>query len=330
MPPGQRVCLGQRTVLIRTDQTQVHSRYLLYLLLTPYMRHQLSSHSDGSTVPHLNMSDIRSLSVPQLPSLSEQIAIADTLGALDDKIELNRRMNQTLEAMAQALFKSWFVDLDPVRAKAEGRPPAGMDAETAALFPDSFEDSVLGEIPRGWRIAKVSEVLELAYGKALRGSVRRAGSVPVYGSNGQIGYHDAPLVRGPGIVVGRKGNPGVVIWAHEDFFPIDTTFFVVPRDPSDGLHYLFHALRAMDLQSLGADSAVPGLNRNIAYLSDMLVPVPAVSHAFSRLVSMLADRNEMNEDENRTLAAIRDALLPKLLPGDIRVKEAETMAGAAL
>jgi len=96
-----------------------------------------------------------------LPPLPEQRAIAHILGTLDDKIELNRRMNETLEGIARALFKSWFVDFDPVRAKAQGRQPAGMDAETAALFPDGFEDSPLGEIPRGWRVGKIGEVAAL-------------------------------------------------------------------------------------------------------------------------------------------------------------------------
>jgi len=105
--------------------------------------------SRGIDSSSLNMSDIRNFDIPEPPPLPEQRAIARILGTLDDKIELNRRMNETLEAMARALFKSWFVDFDPVRAKAEGREPAGMDAETAALFPDSFEETELGEVPKG-------------------------------------------------------------------------------------------------------------------------------------------------------------------------------------
>ena len=161
------------------------------------------------------------------------------LGTLDDKIELNGRINERLEEMARALFKSWFVDFDPVRAKMEGRwrrgeSFPGLPADLYDLFPDRLAPSELGEIPEGWEVKELGELVELAYGKALRADDRKGGSVPVYGSNGQVGWHDEGLVAGPGIVVGRKGNPGVVTWAHSDFFPIDTAFYVV-NPPKEGV-----------------------------------------------------------------------------------------------
>jgi len=114
-------------------------------------------------VPHINLGILRDILVP-LPPINEQRAIAHILGTLDDKIELNRRMNETLEALARALFKSWFVNFDPVRAKMKGLQPTGMDAETAALFPDSFEDSALGEIPKGWRITSIGDAVKVLGG----------------------------------------------------------------------------------------------------------------------------------------------------------------------
>ncbi|MEQ8757074.1 MAG: restriction endonuclease subunit S [Coleofasciculus sp. G1-WW12-02] len=158
IPSNQRACLGQRTVLIRTNEQKINSRYLLYLLLTPEMRHEMSCRAEGSTVPHLNMSDIRGLEIPEPPPLPEQKTIAHILGTLDDKIELNQQMNRTLEAIARAIFKSWFVNFDPVRAKMEGRQPVGMDAATAHLFPDSFEDSALGKIPKGWGVGTLADI----------------------------------------------------------------------------------------------------------------------------------------------------------------------------
>ena len=186
-------------------------------------------------------------------------------------------MNETLEAMAQALFKSWFVDFDPVRAKMEGRwrrgeSLPGLSAEHYDLFPDRLVDSELGEVPEGWGVKGLGELVELAYGKALRAADRKGGPVPVYGSNGQVGWHDKGLVAGPGIVVGRKGNPGVVTWAHSDFFPIDTAFYVVPRGENEEMSFLFFALTSHELSSVSADSAVPGLNRNLAYMNRQLVP----------------------------------------------------------
>jgi type I restriction enzyme S subunit len=138
-----------------------------------------------------------------------------------------------------------------------------------------------------------------------------------------VGWHDEYLVRGPGIVVGRKGNPGTVTWVPTDFFPIDTTFYVVPKQSADGMHYLFHSLRQQDLASLGADSAVPGLNRNMAYMSDVLLPPEPVIAAFEGYGCALSARLHANDVESRTLAELRDTLLPKLLSGQVRVKGAE-------
>jgi len=152
-------------------------------------------------------------------------------------------MNATLEAMARALFKSWFVDFGPVRAKAEGRD-TGLPREIADLFPDGFEESAVGEAPKGWKVKTLGELLDLAYGKALKEDNRQPGAVPVYGSNGQVGWHIEKLVSGPGIVVGRKGNPGIVTWSPIDFFPIDTTFYVVPKETLRSLHFMFYALQA--------------------------------------------------------------------------------------
>ena len=267
--------------------------FYFYFYRSPAGRHELLKNASQVGTPGIAtpLTSLRATRVP-LPPLPEQRAIAAVLGALDDKIELNRRMNDTLEALAQSLFKSWFVD-----------------ATQSAL-------------PKGWRESTIGELCEFAYGKALKAETRRAGSIPVYGSNGRVGWHHEALVKGPGIVVGRKGNPGIVIWSPTDFFPIDTTFYVVPKGECRSLYFLFHALRAHDLASLGADSAVPGLNRNMAYVSKEVLPPAYVQEAFDKQVRPLFERVHHNNEESRTLAALRDALLPKLLSGELSVKEA--------
>ena len=277
------------------------------------------AYSDKAAVPGLNRNDLHTEQV-WLPPLDDQRAIAHILGTLDDRIELNRRMNETLEAMARALFKSWFVDFDPVRAKAEGRDP-GLSQPLADLFPDSFADSVLGEIPRGWEVKALGDLLELAYGKALKAKDRRDGGIPVYGSNGQVGWHDERLVTGPGIVVGRKGNPGIATWVQTDFFPIDTTFYVVPKASCRSLAFLFHVLRTHDLALLGADSAVPGLNRNLAYMSLQALPPAPLRDHFDHLASALSQREHQANAKGRSLAALRHTLLPKLISGELRVED---------
>jgi type I restriction enzyme, S subunit len=152
--------------------------------------------------------------------------------------------------------------------------------------------------------------------------LRRDGDVPVYGSNGQVGRHDERLVAGPGIVVGRKGTAGVVTWAPTDFFVIDTAFYVVPRAPCRSLHFLLHALQTHDLASLGADSAVPGLTRDLAYMSAQVVAPRPLLDRFDAYASLLVEHVHQCNEQSRTLAALRDTLLPKLLSGELRARDA--------
>ena len=315
----ERYVVSQRQFYLRCDEDQVLPEFITMYFKSPEGQHQLLANTSQVGVPAIAqpVTYLRTI-VVSLPPLEEQRAIARVLGALDDKIELNRRLSETLEEMARALFRSWFVDFDPVRAKAESRP-SGLPPDLDALFPASFEASELGEIPAGWEVKALGEIVELAYGKALRAQDRRLGTTPVYGSNGQVGWHDEKLVDGPGIVVGRKGNPGLVRWVPTDFYPIDTTFYVVPRESTPGVHFLFYALEWQNLPSIAADSAVPGLNRNLAYMSRQVVPPgPIVEHFTDSVGDTLARSHCLNE-EARTLAMLRDVLLPRLVSGKFRV-----------
>jgi type I restriction enzyme S subunit len=286
--PFDRYIISQSQMKLSVDATQADPLFLYYIFTTAEQQEHILRNAIQTGVPHTNLQHLRETPL-RLPPLSEQRAIAGVLGALDDKMELNRRMNETLEAIAQAEFR---------RMMAEGEKKSG-------------------------RVEKLGDLIELAYGDALKEEKRRAGSIPVFGSNGQIGWHDQSLVKGPGIVVGRKGNPGIVTWSHTDFFPIDTTFYVVPKGDCRSLYFLYYALRDQDLASLGADSAVPGLNRNMAYLSEQIVPPTSVLEQFDKVAAPLYARIHANDEESRTLAGLRDALLPKLLSGAIRVKNAE-------
>jgi type I restriction enzyme S subunit len=172
--------------------------------------------------------------------------------------------------------------------------------------------------------------MQLAYDKGLKEENRKPGLIPVYGSNGQVGWHDEALASGPGIIVGQKGNPGIVSWAPSDFFAIDTTFYVVPKDKCRSLHFIFYALSGHGLPSLAADSAVPGLNRNFVYANLQVIPPRSILEVFDRLVRPYFDRRYQNELESRTLAALRDTLLPKLISGELRVKDAERFIGRVI
>jgi type I restriction enzyme, S subunit len=330
VPAGatQRLVISQSQMKLTVDRQKADPLFVYYLFCDPIQQNYLQRNAIHTGVPHTNLSILRKVPL-RIPSLGTQRAIAHILGTLDDKIELNRRMSETLEAMARALFKSWFVDFDPVRAKAEGRDP-GLPQPLADLFPARLVDSELGEIPEGWEVLPLGDLLELAYGKALTAENRLAGIVPVYGSNGQVGWHDKRLALGPGIVVGRKGNPGVVTWAPTDFFVIDTAFYVVPKALCSSLHFLFHALRLHDLASIGADSAVPGLNRNLAYMNIQVFPHRSILDRFDTLVTPTAKRVGRLEEESRTHAALRDTLLPKLISGELRVQDAEKFVERAV
>jgi type I restriction enzyme S subunit len=316
---GWNVARAVGVIPVRKDPG---SLWVSICLRSAFIQHCIRTWATTTVQATFNLRDLAKLPIP-IPPTDTREAIAAVLGALDDKIELNRRMNATLEAMARALFQSWFVDFDPVRAKLDGRPPAALDPATVALFPDSFDETELGHTPHGWEVKTLGEVIELAYGKPLKAENRKNGSVCVYGANGPVGWHDEKLVSGPGIVVGRKGNPGVVTWAYGDFYPIDTTFYVEPKAECRSLYFLYYALSLHNLANLSADSAVPGLNRNHAYMSKQVIPPQPVLTAFDSQIAPIFAAIHANEEQSRSLGTVRDTLLPKLLSGELSVAETQ-------
>jgi type I restriction enzyme S subunit len=174
-------CVNQHVSIIRVDARRADAGYVLAFLTHPHVKSYIESFNAGGSRRAVTKGHIESFRIP-LPPLSDQRAIAHILGTLDDKIELNRRMNETLEAMVRALFKSWFVDFDPVRAKSEGRHP-GLPERLANLFPDSFEDSALGEIPRGWEVETLSDHYEAVKGVSYKGSGLGDRGMPLHNLN---------------------------------------------------------------------------------------------------------------------------------------------------
>lgn len=314
--PG-KIALAQRVVTLRGKAGVLDSTYLLYLLQTDEMQAQLRSRATGTTVLGIKQSELRKI-VLNLPAYSVQTNAAVVLKALDDRITLLRETSATLEAIAQALFKSWFVDFDPVRARMEGRAPEGMDEATAALFPDGFEDSELGLVPKGWSPIRIDSLMELAYGKALKAEHRTPGAVPVYGSGGITGWHESPLVDHASVIVGRKGTVGSIYWESRPFYPIDTVFYVKSKRP---LSYCHQLLTTLGLTGMNTDAAVPGLNRENVYR--LLVPGASspVIGAFDGIVQPLRAGMDRNEGQAQTLTTLRDTLLPRLISGQLRLPE---------
>ncbi|MDR0678074.1 MAG: restriction endonuclease subunit S [Holosporaceae bacterium] len=304
-------------VMIVRPKDEVDSTYLNYTLIS--MQNKIETLGEGSTgqteLSRSKLSDLNLL----LPTLLEQQKIADVLGSLDDKIEANNRQNKTLEAIAQALFKSWFVDFEPVKAKSEGKQLEGLAPEISDLFPSSFVDSSLGKIPEGWEVKKLDEFAPFAYGRTLPVESRNLGNVPVYGSSGIIGYNNVSYINSAGIIIGRKGTVGTVDYSIEPFWPIDTTFYVVDEPQKRDFMFTYYTLRAIRFDN--SDSAVPGLNRDNAHSKKLITAPVSVQKAFSSLLSDLHNKIILNKKQSQTLASIRDLLLPRLISGRVQVKE---------
>ena len=226
-------------------------------------------------------------------------------------------MNETLEAMARALFKDWFVDFGPTRAKAESRDPY-LAPEIWDLFPDKLDED--GK-PEGWEDGKVEDYLELAYGKSLPARSRRPGGVAVYGSGGITGFHDEAFIKGPAIIVGRKGTVGSLYWEDRPIFPIDTVFYVVPKRAA--LSFCYQLLLSQPLAHMNTDAAVPGLNRNNVYRLEFPWSGSRLTNTFESFASPLWKKRTANLREIDTLSHSRDLLLPKLMSGEIRVGDAD-------
>ena len=292
-------------------------RYVSYVLETV----DVHPFSDKAAVPGLNRNHLHQAEVPFTSDPGEQRAVAHILGTLDDKIELNRRMNGTLEAMARALFKSWFVDFEPVRAKIAGRD-TGLPPAVSSLFPKSLITIDQQDVPRGWPLRPLGELIELSYGKPLRKDKRIPGDFPVFGSGGSASSHVEPLVQHPTVVVGRKGTVGSIHWAPHGCWPIDTTFYVASTDGLP-MTYIYRLLQHLPLSEMNTDAAVPGLNRSNAYR--LGVPFAGVSLAsrFADIADQLQMRIDANGDQTSVLTSLRDTLLPKLVSGEIRVQHAE-------
>jgi len=307
--------LGSDGIRIRLNAEACDSKFIAYQLQTMAHRSWMIQHAAGTTMPSLNEGIIRRIPIILKP-LAEQKAIAAVLGSLDNKIELNRRMNATLEAMARALFQSWFVDFTPVRAKLDGRQPTGLDEATAALFPSHFDHKADGAVPEGWRRKRWGDIATLEYGKSIRDYRESGGKYRVFGTNGPIGFHDQPLCKGAGIVIGRKGAYRGVHYSPDPFFVIDTAFYLKPNVPLD-LIWAYFELRQFDINSMDSGSAIPSTSRDDFYGIPVIMPPLAIQEAFGEIVGGWFAKGFVNDCQSRTLAALRDTLLPKLLSGQI-------------
>lgn len=351
VPRGLHFAVGQNLVLLRADGSRIAPEFLRWLVRGPAWWEQVQKFINvGAVFDSLRCGDIPNFELP-IPPIEEQRAIAHILGTLDDKIELNRRTNETLEAMARALFKSWFVDFDPVRAKAEGRAPSGMDAETAKLFPSEFVESELGPIPKGWARSTVGHAVSALSGgtPAKANASLWGGDLPWISPKVMTSIHAdeaedfvTPSAVGNGTRIAPSGTTLVMVRGmglHQEVRVSqarrDVTFnqdvkALVPKGIEPSL-LLFALLDGQDALLGRVESSGHGTGK---LPSEILlahrITLPPVSEQ-ARLVHVfdaLNDRIAATRQEVRTLVGIRDGLLPRLLSGELTLANVEPAGGA--
>lgn len=335
IPWGLRCCLGRRMGLLRARPGKVDRRFLLYAYLGPKFQEILRSRTiHGSTVDRIPLIDMPSFPIEVPACIDEQRAIAHILGTLDDKIELNRRMNETLEAMARALFKSWFVDFGPVRAKAEGRN-SGLPKPLADLFPARLVDSELGEIPEGWEVGCVDDEFDLTMGQSPPGeSYNETGEgLPFYQGRADFGsrfptrrvYCTAPtrLAKAGDTLISVRAPVGDINMATEEC--AIGRGVAAARHKSRSRSYSYQFMLGLEevFGRFEAEGTVFGsIGKKDFHAISCARPPREVVAAFEAMLAPIDSRIDLTEHESRTLAGLRDALLPKLISGALQVRDA--------
>jgi type I restriction enzyme S subunit len=322
---GVRYVLSSSLMKITLDTERATPAFYYYFFRSQRGQAELLKNASQVGTPGIAtpLTSLRSCMVPCIP-MDQQIAAVAILSSLDDRIALLRESNATLEAIAQALFKSWFVDFDPVRAKAEGREPEGMSAEVAGLFPTALVQSQIGLVPKGWDIKTLQDLLVLQRGFDLPSDQRVPGNYPIIAASGPSGTHVIAMAKGPGVVTGRSGVIGKVFLELDDYWPLNTSLWIKEFRAATPC-YAYELLKCIDLASFNAGSAVPTLNRNHIHSLPYVIPPIDLVSAYEAIALSLHKRARENAKHAETLAAIRDALLPRLISGQLILPEADAL-----
>ncbi len=318
-------CLGQNIAAIVPKK--INPRYLYAVLNSKLIWEQIKAGTVGSTQATLSLKAINALKIPRFDKNSED-TIATILGALDDRITLLRETNATLEAIAQALFKSWFVDFDPVHAKQQGRLPEGMDEKTAALFPDSFEESVVGLVPAGWNCVSLREVVSIFDSQRIplagQERAKRKGEYPYYGAAALMDYVDDYIFDGVFLLTGEDGSV-----ANSNGYPITQYVWgkiwvnnhahVLQGKDGVSTEHLMMFLKRTNIEPFITGAVQAKLSQSNMWRIMFLKPPRPISERFGSVIEPLFAKLRHNAEQIRTLADLRDTLLPRLISGQLRV-----------
>ena len=320
--------LVQRVARIR-PQSDIAPSFLHCVIASLDFSQYIQNVTTGTAVPHISAKQICDYQF-RCPDAVTRKACGQLVMALNDRIALLRETNATLEAIAQALFKSWFVDFDPVHAKARGEQPQGMDDATAALFPASFEESELGIIPKGWRVGSLGDELKIAYGKNLPTVKLLDSGFPVFGGNGQIGYYSQYLYEQRQVLVACRGAAsGKVNQSIPRSFVTNNSLVLESNDKLP-FGYLKGFMSISDLSAYVTGSAQPQVTIDNLKVFKIVIPNKSIVEAFEDVSIQIETRVQQNNDQAQTLAQLRDTLLPKLISGQLRLPEAEALLAEAL
>ncbi|MEO5334933.1 MAG: restriction endonuclease subunit S [Magnetococcus sp. YQC-5] len=309
------------SIVVSPNESKVSKKFL-YWALKAYDTHQLRTGSAQARIVMGSLEQLR-LTIPE--DKRKQDCIANILSSLDDRITLLRETNATLEAIAQALFKSWFVDFDPVHAKQQGLAPEGMDEATAALFPDSFESSELGLVPKGWKVKSLNQLCNISSGKRpLERSDTETiiAKIPLYGGAGIMGYTNTSLFDVQKIVTGRVGTLGKIHIAQPPFWASDNVLVISPTRSKD-FYFCFNWVKGIDIHVLNRGSTQPLLTQKDLGNQQGIVPPDSLLDLFSTVIHPVYQATFQNIEQAQTLANLRDTLLPRLISGQLRLPEAE-------
>ncbi|ELO5513688.1 restriction endonuclease subunit S [Vibrio vulnificus] len=309
----EKIILGKSACYLNV-LPEVDKDYIKYVLTSKHFQDYIHNLATGSTIKNVGLKLIREYEF-RLPELAVQKEVSNILNAIDFKIENNTQTNQTLEQMAQAIFKSWFVDFDPVKAKMNGEQPNGMDTATASLFPEKLVESELGLIPEGWQVGKLSELIKFANGKS--GTKSDSGQFPLYGANGIIGFSEEAMFE-DAVIIGRVGAYcGAIEYCNSQFWASDNTIVATAKGGKAQLPFVLYLLKFLDLNQHAGGAAQPLLNQKV--LNSLEVPIPsnAVLEKYGELLATMLDKMTHNIEENHNLESLRETLLPKLLSGEI-------------
>jgi type I restriction enzyme S subunit len=284
------------------DEEVANKTYVFYVLKTK--EEDIKGAKSGTDDRHVDKEYFLNLLIP-LPPLPEQSRIATVLSWFDDLIEIKKKQNEILEKTAMAIFKNWFIDFEPFK-----------DEEFI------FNEELGREIPKGWEVKKIGDVINFIYGKGLPEMNRKEGIYPVVGSSGIVGFHSEYIAEPPTIIIGRKGNAGSVQLFLENSYPIDTVFYSSKHTQPEIIFYVYHLLKIISLEDLAlTDTAVPGLNIHMLNSLILFLPPPHILQSFHSLVEPLFQKIILNQKQIMTIRKIRDTLLPLLVFGKLRVEE---------